>query len=112
MNTTVSYRGYDGSIIHDPQEHLYHGKILGIHDTVIYHGYTVEQAETVFRESVDEYISDFEREGKEPPTPFASLPAQIPHELQVKAALFAHENHVDVENVLNMALSNFFDRAA
>jgi predicted HicB family RNase H-like nuclease len=112
MNTTVSYRGYDGSIIHDAEDHLYHGKILGVRDMVIYHGYTVEEAGTIFRQAVDDYISHFEQDGKEPPKPFASLPAQIPHELQVKAALFAHENHVDVENVLNMALSNFFDQAA
>jgi len=79
---------------------------------VIYHGYSVEEAETIFREAVDDCLSDFAKAGKEPPKPFASLPAQIPHELQVKAARFAHENHVDVENVLNMALSNFFDQAA
>jgi len=56
---------------------------------VIYHGYSVEEAETIFREAVDDYLSDFAKFGKEPPKPFASLPAQIPHELQVKAARFA-----------------------
>ena len=112
MSTSVSYRGYDGSIIHDPEDHLYHGKILGIRDFVIYHGETLEEAEAIFRKAVDEYLSDLEKEGKEPPNPFASLLAQIPHELQVKAALFAHENHVEVESVLNMALSDFFDHAA
>jgi predicted HicB family RNase H-like nuclease len=74
MNTTVSYRGYVGSIIHDPEDHLYHGRILGIRDMVIYHGYTVQEAETIFREAVDEYLSDLEKDGKEPPKPFVSVP--------------------------------------
>ena len=48
MSTTVTdYRGYDGSIIHDAfkEDSLYHGKILGIRDFVIYHGDTPEEAE-------------------------------------------------------------------
>ena len=112
MSTTVSHRGYDGSIIHAPEDHLYHGRILGIRDMVIYHGYTVEEAGTIFREAVDDYISHFEKNGKEPPKPFASLPAHMPHGLQVKAALFAHEHHVEIESVLNMTLSQFFSQAA
>ena len=112
MSTTVSYRGYDGSIIHDPEDHLYHGKILGIRDFVIYHGYTVEEAESIFRKAVDEYLSDLEKDGKEPPKPFASFPAHLPHELQVKAALFAQEHDVELESVLSTALSRFLDQAA
>ena len=112
MNTTVSYRGYDGSIIHDAEDHLFHGMILGIRDTVIYHGATVEEAETTFRQAVDEYIHDFEKSGTEPPKPFASLPAHMPHDIQVKAALFAQLHDLEVESVLNMTLSEFFEQAA
>jgi predicted HicB family RNase H-like nuclease len=112
VSTTVSYRGYDGSIIHDAQDSLYHGKILGIRDTVIYHGDTPEEAETIFHEVVDSYLSDFEAEGNQPPKPFASLPTNLPHELQLKAALFAHEHHLDLESVFQSALSDFLDRAA
>ncbi len=100
MNTTANYRGYDGSIIYDAEDHLYHGKILGIRDMVIYHGYTVEEAKSIFRESVDGYLDHFEKAGKKPPVPFASLPLNLPRELQLKAALFAHEHQVDIESVL------------
>jgi predicted HicB family RNase H-like nuclease len=112
MNTTTSYRGYDGSIIHDTEDSLYHGKILGIRDTVIYHGYTPQEAQNIFREAVDEYLSDFEKEGKTPPKPFASFPANLPHELLLKAALFAQEHHVDIDRVLENALSDYLQRAA
>jgi len=112
MNTTVSYRGYDGSIIRDIEDNVFHGKILGVRDVVIYHGSTPEEAESVFHKAVDEYLGDFEATGQQPPKPFASMPAHLPHELQVKAALFAQENDVDVESVLNMALSQFLGQAA
>jgi predicted HicB family RNase H-like nuclease len=112
VSTTVSYRGYDGSIIHDAEDSLYHGKILGLRDFVIYHGDTPEEAERVFREAVDDYLSSFEAECKEPPKPFASLPANLPHDLQVKAALVAQERGVDIESIFRNALSDFLDRAA
>jgi predicted HicB family RNase H-like nuclease len=112
MNTTTSYRGYDGSIIHDAEDRLYHGKILGIRDFVIYHGDTPEEAAKIFRESVDAYLSHFEEEGKAPPKPFASLPPNLPHELRLKAALFAQEHEVSLESVLQTALSDFLARAA
>ena len=112
MSTTVSYRGYDGSIIHDPEDSLYHGKILGIRDFVIYHGDTPEQAEQVFHQAVDEFLRDCEKSDRQPPKPFASFPASLPHELQVKAALYAHQHQVDVDHVLQMALSQFLEPAA
>jgi predicted HicB family RNase H-like nuclease len=110
MNCTVTYRGYDGSIIHDAEDSLFHGKILGIRDMVIYHGDTPEHAEVIFRQAVDSYFSDFEKEGKDPPKPFTSLPAALPHDLRVKAALFAHERQLDLESVLRSALSEFLER--
>jgi predicted HicB family RNase H-like nuclease len=112
MNTTTSYRGYDGSIIHDAEDSLYHGRILGIRDMVIYHGYTPQEAQKIFRRAVDEYLSDFEKEGRTPPKPFASLPAKLPHELLLKAALFAQEHDLKIESVLESALSDYLARAA
>jgi predicted HicB family RNase H-like nuclease len=112
MNTTVSYRGYDGSIIHDAEDNLYHGKILGIRGFVIYHGDTPEQARAIFREAVDDYLNDFEKEGRTPPMPFAAFPANLSHDLLVKAALFAHEHQIDIESVLQSALSDYQQRAA
>jgi predicted HicB family RNase H-like nuclease len=112
MSTTDSYRSYDGSIIHDVEDNLYHGKILGIRDFVTYHGETPEEAKAMFRHAVDDYLSDFERDGKTPPKPFASLPETLRHELQLKAALFAHEHNTDLESVFQSALSDFLHRAA
>jgi predicted HicB family RNase H-like nuclease len=112
MSTTISYRGYDGSVIHDVEDNLYHGKVLGIRDFVIYHGDTPEEAEAIFRHAVDDYLNSFEEQGRQPPKPFASLPTTLPHELQVKAALFAHEHQIDLESVFQNALSDFLHRAA
>jgi predicted HicB family RNase H-like nuclease len=112
MSSTVHYRGFDGSIIHDEEDRLYHGKILGIRDMVIYHGDSPEEAERIFHQAVDEYLSDLEKDGKQPPVPFAAMPAHLPHDLQVKAALFAHENHIEIDRVLGMALASFLNQAA
>jgi hypothetical protein len=60
---------------------------------------------------VDDYLSDFEREGKAPPKPFASLPSNLPHELLLRAALFAQEHQVDIESVLQNQHTDFLAHA-
>jgi predicted HicB family RNase H-like nuclease len=111
-NKAITYRGYDGSVLHDPEDNLYHGKILGIRDMVIYHGETPEEAEHIFHQAVDEYIAHFESDGVTPPDPYASFSADLPRELKVKAALYAHEHDTDPEKVLQTALANFLEKAA
>jgi predicted HicB family RNase H-like nuclease len=112
MSTTVSYRGYDGSIIHDAGDSVYHGRILGIRDFVLYHGDTPEEAEQIFHQAVDEFLEDCKQRDRQPPKPFASFPVNLPHDLQVKAALYAHQHQVELDQVLRMALSQFLERAA
>ena len=112
MSDTVHYRGYDGSIIHDAVDALYHGKILGISDSILYHGHSTDEAKTMFREAVDDYINFCNQQGKEVQQPFSSLSSTLPHELKVKAALFAQEHETDVESVLKTALSDYLAHAA
>lgn len=112
MNTTVKHRGYDGAIIHDPEDQIYYGKVLGIRGIISYHGDTPEQAEQIFREAVDEYLTDCERDGITPQVPFENLTLDVPDEYRVRAALYAEEHDMKLKNVLETALDNLFARAA
>jgi predicted HicB family RNase H-like nuclease len=111
MSKTVSYRGFDGSIIHDAADDLFHGQILGVPGLSIYHGHDEDEAEQIFREAVDDYIQHFLDAGMEVPAPFATFPINLPHELRVKAALYAQEHEISVEDVLASALHRFLESA-
>lgn len=71
MIQTFLHMDYRGSFEYDAEDHILHGKILGIRDLVLYEGNSVEEVEQNFKDAVDEYIDDCQRYGR---------PADAPHQ--------------------------------
>lgn len=57
----VEYKGYIGSIEYDPEDKIHYGHLLGIDDSVNYHGRTGLELYKHYREAVDDYI-EFKKE--------------------------------------------------
>ena len=55
MNT-LNYKGYTAKIEFDPDDNILFGNILGIRDTVGFHGETVNELKQAFHEAVDFYL--------------------------------------------------------
>ena len=70
MNT-LSYKGYTAKIEFDPEDNILFGNIIGIRDTVGFHGETVSELKDSFHESVDFYLESCEKAGREPNKPFS-----------------------------------------
>ena len=70
MNT-LSYKGYTAKIEFDPDDNLLFGNIVGIRDTVGFHGETVAELKDAFREAVDFYLESCEKSGRVPDKPFS-----------------------------------------
>jgi len=68
MNT-MTYKGYIASMEYDAVDKIIVGRIIGIRDTVSFHGESVAEFEEMFHESVDGYIDDCRHFGKEPDKP-------------------------------------------
>ncbi len=68
MSDYLKYNGYYGSIEFNENDHLFHGKIIGIHDIVTYDDgmQGVENLELNFRGAVDDYIATCEELDIEP----------------------------------------------
>ena len=69
MNT-LTYKGYTTKVEFDPEDNILFGNILGIRDTVGFHGETVDELKEAFYESVDFYLESCNKVGREPNTPF------------------------------------------
>jgi len=69
MNRTLRYRNYTGSTLYSTEDKLFHGKIIGISDFVLYEGVDHAKLEENFRLAVDEYLSFCAIEGKAPNCP-------------------------------------------
>ncbi len=70
MNT-LTYKGYTAKIEFDPEDNILFGNLLGIRDTVGFHGETVKELKNAFYEAVDFYLESCEKAGREPNKPFS-----------------------------------------
>ena len=70
MNT-LTYKGYTAKIEFDPDDDILFGNIIGIRDTVGFHGETVNELKKAFREAVDFYLESCKKAGREPNKPFS-----------------------------------------
>ena len=59
------YRGYRGSILYDPEDKIFYGKLLNTDDFVNYHSDNLVDLEKHFHEAVDSYIEFKKEVGKE-----------------------------------------------
>ncbi|MDU9048152.1 MAG: type II toxin-antitoxin system HicB family antitoxin [Candidatus Electrothrix sp. Rat3] len=70
MNT-ISHKGYTAKIEFDPEDNILFGNIIGIRDTVGFHGESVSEIKDAFHEAVDFYLESCKKAGREPNKPFS-----------------------------------------
>ncbi len=61
MNNTLIYKGFTAKIEFSADDDVFVGRLIGIDDVVGFHGETVEEIKTAFRESVDFHIDVCEK---------------------------------------------------
>lgn len=67
----MKYRGYAALIEYDEEDRIFVGHLAGIKDIVGFHGSTVDELESAFHESVDNYISIGEETGRAAQKPYS-----------------------------------------
>lgn len=67
----MKYKGYSAIPQYSAEDKCFHGTLLGISDCVMFEGRTVDELETAFQESVDEYLACCEEDGIQPKKPFS-----------------------------------------
>lgn len=70
MNT-LTYKGYTAKIEFDPEDNILVGNIIGIRDTVGFHGESVLGLKQAFHEAVDFYLESCKKAGREPNKAFS-----------------------------------------
>jgi len=67
----MKYKGFFGHAEYDDDAKMFCGKILGLKETIIFHGKTVVELEFSFRTSIDIYLDLCERQGEKPEKTFS-----------------------------------------
>ena len=66
MKNTMIYKGYMARIEFDERNEIFVGKIIGIADSISFHGETVEELKDDFHAAVEHYLADCAASGRTP----------------------------------------------
>jgi predicted HicB family RNase H-like nuclease len=66
MKNIMTYKGYTARIEFDQRDNVFIGKIVGIADSITFHGETVKELRADFEAAIDHYIADCEATGRTP----------------------------------------------
>jgi len=79
MKNAMTYKGYVARIEFDAQDHIFFGRLAGIQDIITFHGETVDELESTFKDAVDHYLATCAELGDDPNKPYSGkLTLRIP----------------------------------
>ncbi len=97
MNTLKKYRGYVSTIEFDSDDRIFIGRVVGIRDGINFHGSSVDELETAFHESVDNYLAACEELGQLPNKPYSGkLMLRVPTDLHANIAAAAQTSGMSI----------------
>ena len=101
----MEYKGYRGVVRYSAEDHVLHGRILGIDDVVNFEGADVEELERAFHEAVDDYLALCEKLGRTPDREYSGrIPLRIDSALHRRVAIAADSEAKSVNSWIADAL--------
>ncbi len=101
----MEYRGYHAYIRYSEEDRLFIGEVIGINDTLGFHGSTVDELEQMFHQSIDNYLSMCDEFGKKPDKEYkGQFNVRIPSDLHRSAVICARERNISLNEFVTQAI--------
>lgn len=102
----MKYNGYVARIEYDEEDRVLVGHLAGINDIVGFHGFTVDELESAFHESVDNYLAISEQTGRAAQKPYSGkLMLRVGAETHATVATAAQANGKSINQWATEVLS-------
>ena len=86
----MTHNGYSARVEFDAADRVFVGHIAGIRDIVGFHGESVSELETAFREAVDDYLAACKKLKQAPDKPYSGrVMLRLPPDLHARASAAA-----------------------
>lgn len=93
MSKPLEYQGYAARVEFDAEDRIFFGRVAGIADLVTFHGETVDELETAFREAVEGYLALSKKLGRAARKPYSGkIMLRVKPEVHAHAAMAAEAN--------------------
>lgn len=100
----MNYKGYIGKVEYDDENHIFTGSVVNIKSVITFQGSTVDEIETEFRASVDDYLEWCMEDGTEPEKPYSG-------KFNVRFTPELHSQAVAGAKILGISLNSFVEKS-
>ena len=106
----MKYKGYTGAVIYDEDAKIFHGEVIGTRDVITFQGESVDEIESAFRDSINDYLEFCVSRNVQPDKSFAGkfilrVPVDLHRKLYLNAAREGKSLNVWVVNRLEQLIS-------
>lgn len=86
----MTCKGYKARVEFDPRDNIFVGRVLGIEDSISFHGATVAELKEHFAAAINHYLADCKASGRKPEkSASGKLMLRIPPEIHAKALIMS-----------------------
>ena len=107
ITSLMEYQGYHAKIEFDRDDQLFIGRVIGINDSVNFHGRSVDELTEEFHNAVLNYLDYCMEAGKDPEKEFkGSFNIRIKPEQHKKVALHAADEGITINQFVSRAIED------
>lgn len=108
MTGMMEYKGYHAKVEYSPEDEAFIGKVFGIVDTLVFDGQSIEELQTMFRASIDDYLELCREIGKQPDREYrGTFNVRVPVDLHREAAMAAESRDISLNQFVTEALQRY-----
>ena len=107
LNNLMEYKGYHAKIDFDNDDDIFVGRVIGINDSIGFHGKSVRELTVAFHDAVDNYLEYCKQAGKVPEKEYkGSFNVRIKPEQHRKIALHAANEGITINQFVSRAIAD------
>lgn len=107
IKSLMEYGGYHARVEFDCEDQIFVGHVLGINDSLNFHGKTVEELINAMRDSIENYLDYCKQIGKEPEREYkGTFNIRIKPEQHRKIALYAASEGITINQFVSRAIED------
>ena len=106
MIDSLNHEGYTATIRYSSVDEVFFGTVQGINDLIIFEGTSVAELKVAFQEAIEDYLETCKDLGKLPDKTYKGIfNVRVPAGLHKKAAVFALQHHITLNDFVKTALT-------
>ena len=103
----MEYKGYHANIRFSDEDNFFVGDVIGLNDSLAFHGISVSELETMFHQSIDNYLDFCKEVGKKPEKEYrGQFNVRIPADLHRTAVIYAHRKNISLNEFVTTAIAD------